>query len=213
MYVKNHFLSKERLTIVSPEESIGSALEKINNGDFMSLPVLDGDEFKGILMKEAIFRNYFEKGCLDKEKYLEETKVKDLYGQNYKSINENELIENASYLLKEFRTPFLPVFNGEENFVGILTHYAIFNAFSEIFGFEQGTRIVINMFDIPGQLAKLTEVIRKENVNIVNLAVMDAKILDVYKVVIRVDTEDIDNLLKKINNAGLKIAEVTKIDE
>lgn len=213
MYVKNHFLPKEKLTIVTLNESIGSALEKINNGNFMSLPVLDGDDFKGILMKEAIFRNYFENGCMNKDKYLKDMKVKDLYNKNYKSIDENELIENASYLLKEFRTPFLPVFDGSKNFVGILTHYAIFNAFSEIFGFEQGTRIVINMFDIPGQLAKLTEVIRKEDVNIVNLAVMDAKILDVYKVVIRVDTENVDKLIEKINSAGLKIAEVSKISE
>lgn len=213
MYVKNHLLPKERLTIVTLDESIGSALKKLNDGDFMSLPVLDGNEFKGILMKEAIFRNFFENNSMEKEEYLVEVKVKDLYNENYKSIHETELIENASYLLKEYRTPFLPVFDNNENFVGILTHFAIFKAFSEVFGFERGSRIVINLFDIPGQLAKLTEVIRKEEVNIINLAVMDAKILDVYKVIVRVDTEDIDNLVNKIDEAGFKIAEVTKLDE
>lgn len=213
MYVKNHLLPKERLTIVTLDESIGSALKKLNDGDFMSLPVLDGNEFKGILMKEAIFRNFFENNSMEKEEYLVEVKVKDLYNENYKSIHETELIENASYLLKEYRTPFLPVFDNNENFVGILTHFAIFKAFSEVFGFERGSRIVINLFDIPGQLAKLTEVIRKEEVNIINLAVMDAKILDVYKVIVRVDTEDIDTLVNKIDEAGFKIAEVTKLDE
>lgn len=213
MYVKNHFLPKEKLTIVTLDESIGSALKKLNDGDFMSLPVLAGNEFMGILMKEAIFRNFFEKNSMEKDEYLNEVKVKDLYNENYKSIHENELIENASYLLKEYRTPFLPVFDNKEIFVGILTHFAIFNAFSEVFGFERGTRIVINLFDIPGQLAKLTEIIRKEEVNIINLAVMDAKILDVYKVVVRVDAKDIDKLVDKIDDAGFKIAEVTKIDE
>ncbi len=213
MYVRNHFLPKKSLTTVSLEESIGSALIKLNDGDFMSLPVLDGEEFKGILMKEAIFRKYFDEGCMNKEDFLSNIKVKDLYNKKYKSINENELIENASYLLKEFRTPFLPVFNSEEKFVGILTHFAIFKAFAEIFGFDKGTRIVINLFDIPGQLAKLTEVIRKENVNIVNLAVMDAKVLDVYKIVVRVDTNNVGKLIEKINNAGLKIGEVIKVDE
>ncbi len=210
MYVKNHMLSKEKLTTVSLHENISSALEKINKGDFLSLPVLDGDEFKGILMKEAIYRYYFNTECMDKDKFLTGTKVEELYNDNYKSIKENELTENASYLLKEVRTPFLPVFNSENKFVGILTHTSIFNAFSEIFGLDNGTRIVVNMFDIPGQLAKLTEIIKKENINILNFAVVDAKVLDVYRVIIRVDTENVDDLIGKIDKAGFKIGEITK---
>ncbi len=46
------------------------------------------------------------------------------------------------------------------------------------------------MFDTPGQLARLTEVIRKENINIMNFAVMDAKVLGVYRVILRVDTNN-----------------------
>ena len=208
MYVRNHMLSKDRLTTVQLGESIGSALDKINQGNFLSLPVLNGARFKGIIMKEAVFRNYFETNGMDKEEYLKNTKVESLYNNNFKSIREDELTENASYLLKEWRTPFLPVFNSKDDFVGILTHSAIFNAFSEIFGLDKGTRIVVNMFDIPGQLAKLAEVIRKENANILNFAAVDAKILDVYRVIIRVDTKDIVGLVDKITRAGFKIEEM-----
>lgn len=210
MYVRNHMLAKNKLTTVDVNESIGSALGKIGKGDFLSLPVFDGTEFKGILMKEGIYRHYFETGCMDKAKFLNEVKVKDLYIDKYKSILDSELIENASYLLNEFRTPFLPVFDSNNNFVGILTHTAIFDAFSEIFGLGKGTRIMVNLFDIPGQIAKLTEVIRRENVNIMNLAVMDAKVLDVYKVVIRVDSEDVEDLVDKIEKSGFKIAGIVK---
>lgn len=210
MYVKNHMLPKDRLTTVQLRESIKSALDKINEGDFLSLPVFDGDQFKGIIMKEAIFRGYFEGNYMDKNQFLMDTTVEELYKDEYKSIKENELIENASYLLKELRTPFLPVFNSDEEFVGILTHFSIFNAFAEIFGFDKGTRIVVHMFDIPGQLARLTEVIRKENINILNFTVMDAKVLDVYRVVLRVDTEDVEGLVDKIDAAGFRVGEITK---
>lgn len=209
MFIRNHMLSKEKLTTVELEESLGSALEKINKGDFLSLPVIDGNEFKGILMKEAIYRNYFESGKSDKDEYLNNTKVKDIYNAKYESISANERIEKASYLLKEFRTPFLPVFSSNK-FVGILTHFAIFNGFSEIFGIDKGTRIVVNMFDLPGQLARLTDVIRKENVNIINFAIMDPKVLDLIQVILRVDAEDVDRLVDKIQSAGFKIGEVTK---
>lgn len=210
MYVKNHMLRRTELVTLDLEDDIKTALDKIQEGDFMSLPVLDGNEFKGYLMKEAIFRRFFEYASVDKEEFLKNTKVKDLYNTNYKSIKEDDYIENASYLLKEWRTPFLPVFDSNENFTGILTHNSIFNAFSEIFGLDKGTRIVVDMLDIPGQLARLTEVIRKERVNIINFAAVDAKVLDVYRVIIRVDTKDVIGLIEKIEKAGFKIGEISK---
>jgi len=201
-------LAKDKLVTLQINDSIGSGLDKINTGNFLSLPVFEGNDFKGILMKETIFRKYFEEGYTNKEKFLSEVKVKDLCSSEFKIINENEYIEDASYLLNETRTPFLPVINDNDKFVGILTHSSIFNAFSEIFGLQNGTRIAINVYDIPGQIAKLTEVIRKEEINIVNFAVMDAKVMDVYKVVIRVDTLEVDELIDRIEKAGFKIAEV-----
>ncbi len=202
-------LPKDELTILELEESLGSALNKINNGDFLSLPVMDGNEFKGILMKEAIYRSYMELGKSDRDEYLNNTTVKEIYNNKFESTSADERIEKASYLLKEVRTPFLPVFN-ENKFVGILTHFAIFKAFAEIFGIDNGTRIVVNMFDLPGQLARLTDVIRKENINIINFAIMDPKVLDLIQVILRVDTDDVDRLIEKIQSAGFKIGEIAK---
>ncbi len=62
-------LPKDKLTTVELKENISSALNKINKGDFLSLPVLDGDEFKGIIMKEAIYRAYFDGNYTDKEDF------------------------------------------------------------------------------------------------------------------------------------------------
>lgn len=210
MYIRNHMLEKEKLTTVELGESIGNALKKIEQGDFLSLPVMENNEFKGIIMKEAIYRQYFELGKTDKDEYLKNTTVNEIYTNRYESITADEKIETASYLLREFRTPFLAVFDSKNKFVGILTHYSIFNAFSDIFGIDKGTRIVVNMFDLPGQIARLTDVIRKENANIINLAIMDPKVLDLIQVVLRVDTDDINKLIEKIQLAGFKIGEVTK---
>ncbi len=210
MFIRNYMLPKGKLTTVELEESLSSALEKINKGNFLSLPVIEGNEFKGILMKEAIYRTYLESENCNKDEYLNNTKVREIYNSSYESISADERIEKASHLLKELRTPFLSVFDSNNNFVGILTHFAIFNAFSEIFGLDRGTRIVVNMFDLPGQLARLTDVIRKENINIINFAIMDPKVLDLIQVVLRVDTDDVDKLVDRIQSAGFKIGEVTK---
>ncbi|MDR7856440.1 CBS domain-containing protein [Tissierella sp.] len=210
MFIRNHMLPKEDLTTVELEESVGSVLEKINQGDFLSLPVIEGDKFKGFIMKEAIYRHYFESEKKDKDDYLKKTTVREIYNDNYESILDNENIEKASYLLKQLRTPFLAVFDNRSKFVGILTHNSIFSAFSEVFGINNGTRIVINMFDLPGQLARLTEVIRKEDINILNLTIVDSKVLDIIRVILRVDSDDVEELVEKIQYAGFKIGEVTK---
>lgn len=211
MYIKSYMLPKERLTTVQLDENLKSVLEKIDSENFLSLPVFDGDKFKGIIMKETIYRTYFENSKTDKDEYLNNTIVNEIYNQEYQSISGDERIEKASYLLKELRTPFLPVFNDKKIFIGILTHYAIFKAFTEVYGLDKGTRIVVNMFNLPGQIARLTEVVRKENINIMNLTTVDPEVLDLMQVVIRIDIEpeNIDRLIEKMQLAGFKIGEIT----
>lgn len=210
MYVRNNMLHKDKLTTVTLDENIGSVLTKINEGNFLSLPVVENDELKGIIMKEAIFRDYFDKGYTNKEEFLSNRKVKDLYNNKYESINEGEKIEKASYLLKKLSTPFLAVLNSEDKFVGILTHFAIFNAFSDVFGVDKGTRIVVNMLDKPGQIARLTDILRKEKANILNFAIVDPKIMGIVRIILRVDTDNLDDLIEKIQDEGFRLGESIK---
>lgn len=210
MYVRNHMLHKDKLTSVTLDENIGSVLKKINKGNFLSLPVVENDELKGIIMKEAIFRDYFDMGFTDKEDFLSNRKVKDLYNNKYESINEEEKIEKASYLLKKLSTPFLAVFNSEDKFVGILTHFAIFNAFSDVFGKDKGSRIVVNMLDKPGQIARLTDILRKERANIINLAIVDPKLMGIIRVILRVDTDNLEELIERIKDEGFRLGESIK---
>lgn len=210
MYVKNHMLKNEQLTTVDLEESIESALEKITNGDFLSLPVVSNGELKGLIMKEAIYRCYFEEDNNNKDEFLSLKKVKDIYSDYFETIEDGERIENAAYLLKKLSIPFLAVVDSNNKFKGILTHFAIFNAFSDLLGLNTGSRIVINMFDVPGQLARLTDLLKKENANIINIAIVDAKILDIVRVILRVETNDLNDLMNKIQKAGFKIGEFNK---
>lgn len=207
MYVRNHMIKLKDLVCLNPEENVKEALEKINSKDFLSLPVVSGNKILGILMKEAIYRKYFEEDFTDKEDFLNNCKVRDIYNKDLKIINENEPIEKASYLLNSRRTPFLSVIDDKGDFVGILTHSAIFKAFSEIFGLEMGQRLVIHMFDIPGQLARLTDILKKENINIMNLTLLDTKVMGIIKVVLRVDTDNIEELVSKLEREGFKIGE------
>lgn len=207
MYVRNHVLHKDRLTTVSLNESLDSALNKITEGKFLSLPVVDNGEFKGIILKETIYRNYFDNDYDNKNEYLKNTKVRDIYLDEYRTINKNERIEKASYLLKELSIPFLPVLDSNGDFEGILTHKAIFNAFSEVYGLEEGHRIVINLVDVPGQLARLTDFLKNKKVNIMNLAIVDPKIMGVVRVILRINYDNVDKLIEELKEDGFKVVE------
>lgn len=210
MFVRNYMLPVERLTTVSLDESLKDALIKLKDGDFMSIPVVDNGVFQGILMKEAIYRVFFEGEYGNTDKYLEDTKVKSIYREANNHISDSDRIDKASYVLKELRTPFLPVFNIHDEFVGILTHFAIFSAYTEIFGMNKGSRIVVNTTDMPGQMAKLTELLRKEGADILNFAMVDPKIMGVRRVALRVETDHFEDLIKKIEKAGFKVGEIEK---
>lgn len=202
-------LKKEKLTSLSTNETLKSALQKLREGDFLSLPVFENDKFMGVLFKETIYRKYFEGECVSKEAFLNDSIVSDIMKVECDSILATEPIENAAYVLQELKTPFLVVKNDTGKFVGILTHKAIFNAYSNILGLNSGHRIVLNMFDLPGQLAKLTGVIRDNGGNITNLALEDAKVMNVQKVVIKVKSNNIEKLLSEIKENGFKVADFT----
>ena len=61
MYVKNHILEKSQLTLINAEDSIKTAMEKLDKQNFMSLPVVEGDKFVGYLMRADIFEAYYNK--------------------------------------------------------------------------------------------------------------------------------------------------------
>lgn len=208
MLVKDHMLAKEKLTTVFLGETIEDALKKMAHGNFLSLPVLnDKGDLSGLIMKENIYRGYVEEGYKNFQDFITGKYVSDIYTNKIHIIYELEEIENASHLLSELKIPFLAVLNNEDKFVGILTHSAIFNTFSEYLGINKGaSKIVIEMEDIPGELAKLTKLVTDENINIVNIAMIDSSLKNKVKIILKLDTKDISNLTKKIEVAGFSIS-------
>jgi len=66
MLIKSLLIPREELLTVGPEDVLKTALDKINSRNFLSIPVVDGRKFKGVISKERIFARYFEVGG-DKE--------------------------------------------------------------------------------------------------------------------------------------------------
>jgi acetoin utilization protein AcuB len=206
MLVRALMLEKEQLVIAGPEETLESALRKIEDNNFLSIPVVDGKTFLGVISKERIFEEYFKGDFDNKQEFLRNSKVRDVYRNIIPRVNSNDLIERASRVLETFGIPFVAAVNERDEFEGIVTHYAIFHSFGEVFGLNEGHRIAVTAYDVPGQLAKLTDTITRCGGDIISFAIIDPKVrLDVKEIVVRVRIMDLDRLIERIKDAGFKL--------
>lgn len=205
MLIRALMLPKEELISVTPDDSLLCALQKINEKNFLSIPVVEGKKFVGVISKANIYEEYFEIGG-DKKKYLEETRVRALIKTDIPVLNEKEEIEKAAHTLEIYGVPFLAVVDEWNTFLGIITHYALFREFSEILGINRGQRISVFVNDIPGQVAKISDIITKHRSDIISFVVIDPKAMtEIKEISIRVRTDNFVQLVDDIRAAGYRV--------
>ena len=207
MNVNNLMVSKGELVAVTREDNMETALNLIEKNDFLSIPIVEKNKFHGAISKEMIFEFYYKTSReLGKIISLSDYRVKEAMNVEIPKINYKDLVENAVDLLYLNKTDFVAVLDESDEFRGILTHKAIFKEFTELFGLNKGNRISVTAYDIPGQILKLTRIISENKGDIISCVVEDPKSrLGVKEVVLRISTDDFDNIVEKIEHAGFKL--------
>lgn len=203
MFVKNHILEKNKLTLISVNDTLKEALEKLDEGNFLSLPVVEDEKFVGYIMRSDIYETYFDNE-VSKDEFLSR-EASSLMKTDIKSLDPDDGIDKASYAIEKLNIPFLPVINVDGVFLGILTHAAIFKAFSDLFHLGKGKQLIVYIFNIPGQLSRLLNVFRKEDINVASMVVMDAKVMGILKVLVRLETDNLQEIMEKVEKEGFKI--------
>jgi acetoin utilization protein AcuB len=206
MFVKSLMMGKESIITVTPKDSIRKALEIIKKENLLSVPVVYEGKFYGSVSKDKIYEFYYEE-CAGKECSLEDFIVEKVMKTDVPVISPMSQVEEAANFLVANRTPFIAVIDREDNFQGILTHKAIFTAFTDILGLNKGKRLSVIAYDIKGQIQKLSKIISDYGGDIISFAVIDPKIkTDVKEIVIRVRANDFDNIVEKVKEAGFRIS-------
>ncbi len=205
MFVKNLMLPREQLITISPKETIKRALEIIEENNFLSIPVAEDEVFYGSISKDRIYAFYYEKS-LDKECLLSDFVVENVMRTDVPSIHPLEQMEKAAHYLEVKNIAFVAVVDEYNKFKGIVTHHAIFHEFTELFGLNKGRRLAVIAYDIQGQISKLSKIITENNGDIISFVVVDPKsVTEVKEIVVRVRTENFQEILEKVKEAGFKI--------
>ncbi|RCX17196.1 acetoin utilization protein AcuB [Anaerobacterium chartisolvens] len=211
MYVKNRMTSNPYT--VSPDSTIAEALELMRRNKVRRLPVIKAGRLAGIVTEREMLEvspskattlSIFEMNYL-----LSKTKVSSVMTKDVITVDPDTLLEEAARIMRENTISSLPVMEGQE-LVGIITETDIFDAFIEMMGLrDTGTRISLEVEDAPGILAKVTQVIKEFGVNITHIAIYGGE-GGIREVVIRVNTLNVDEMLKALEGHGYRVASVLK---
>ena len=205
MFVNNLMLSKDKLITVTPKITIGKALQIMDENNFLSIPVVEDNKFYGSISKERIYTYYYEK-CVDKKCLLSDFVVENVMRTDVPVINPMQEVEEAAHFLETRSVSFVAVVDNYGEFKGIVTHHAIFHQFTELFGLNKGKRLAVIAYDIQGQVSKLTKIITENKGDIISLVIVDPKsVTDVKEIVLRLDTDNYDDIVSKVKTAGFKV--------
>jgi len=198
---------------IHPDMTITEARSLMEKKKIGHLPVLSKDnELIGIMTKEDLNRasptvatslDVFEISYL-----LSKIKVKDVMEKKVRTVEENEVVEEAARIMADNSIGCLPVMRGKL-LVGIITDTDIFNVFINAFGARRpGLRVTLSIDEKPGQLARLSQAITDKNGNVASFVTSDwednsSRCLATLKVA-GISREDMEAILKGFDDMSIE---------
>jgi len=213
MYVRNHMIPASKVITLTENHTLKDALELMSLHGHDALPVLRGTQVVGVISKQHIYKTFFLNDFPSKSDYLEGTNVSEQMKTDYRTVNPNDLLEYALQTMAKMKMQFLCIIDSKGNLVGLLTKQQLLGTLGNSLGLgKRGIRLEIVLDDIEGRLATLTKLISKAKVNIISIIMVDPSIMDLRKIVLRLDTRDKDSIVAIIEKAGFKVLDANVQD-
>lgn len=209
MSVKD-FMTKE-LIVVDPQTKIFDAVDLMKKYEIHRLPVIENNHLIGLITEgtiqaampsQATSLSVFEINYL-----LNKATVKDVMIRDVQTIAENDLLEDAIYLMRKQNIGVLLVVDMRGNLVGIITNNDIFDAFLKITGYtDGGTRIQLRIEkDHRGVLAKVCQVLSSNGYNIATVVVNHNETETIIE--FQVSTQEVKELKEFLEAEGYTVLE------
>lgn len=152
--------------LISPNWSASEAERLMSENRIRHLPVVeDGKRLIGLITRQRLSMKPELLGSLNVweiSRYLSDLKVRQIMikRKSIVTVDEDRSVERAASLMSENRIGCLPVVDGDDAVIGVVTEIDISRAFQEMLGLPvDGLRITVRMPDRPGEFAKLTRAI------------------------------------------------------
>lgn len=206
MFVRAIMTPEEKLIRISSDQKLKEALDVIKSQGFLSLPVVDGDQFLGYISKMYIYERFIESGEKDFDEFLEKYPVRELAYMNMEPLLDSTLVEDAAEAFFKNKVMFIPVVDRQNRFQGIVTQKALFEVVLKVFGLEDA-KITIFSQDFVGSLANILDIIQRQGSNVTNIAKYDVGVMGTQEISLRVEGGNPEALVEKLKDKGIKVRE------
>jgi acetoin utilization protein AcuB len=198
---------------VHPDLSIQDALALMRNENIRRLPIVNQ---RGGLIGIVSDRDLLHASPSDATSLsvwelnylLSKITVEQIMTRKVHSVTPNTPVEDAARLMADNKIGGLPVLDDAE-LVGIITETDLFKLFLELLGArDAGVRFTVLVPDVPGELAKLTSIIRDLGGNIVAMVQAMGESSESREVTLKVVGVEEQKLSNAIQPEVLKIIDI-----
>ena len=211
MRVKAIMMPFSKLACISVENTVEEAMKIIDEQGLLSLPVVDGQQFVGVLSKQFLFEEFFRNYTGTREEFAQR-KVMEFMKTRIETIGENTRIEEAAAMFITSKVRFIPITNEQNKLLGIVTQQAVFKEYQKIFGNKHNS-MAIYTYDIRGVLGKICELIAKEGGDICNMMVIPTDVMDLAEIFLRVVAPDFVRVVRALERHGYDVRDVKYNDQ
>lgn len=206
MRVNAFMLPFEQLSCIHVSDTIEAAIACINENELLSLPVVDGQNFVGVLSKQFVFEAYFQDGNCKKEDFLKK-EVREFIKTKIDTIPLDMRIEEAAAMFITSKVRFIPITDEHNRLLGIVTQQAVFKQYQKMFGHAHNS-LVVYSYDSRGAMAKMCEAIAKAGGDIRNMMVTHTDVMNLVEIFLRIDAEDFDKVVKALTKQKFDVRDI-----
>lgn len=208
-------LVKDRMTsdpvTVSPDDTLGHALELSRSRRIRHLPVVTGNRRLCGILSDRDIRSAMPSllAAADEQRasFLSGTPVATVMSRDVVTVLPHEPIESAARLMHRHRIGALPVVDHQGRLHGIVTETDILHTFVEILGGAQpSSRIEVALADEPGELARVMQILGGQlGINIISAVVPSFRNQDRTAAILHVGTINPQAAIKALESAGFTV--------
>lgn len=205
MLIRSILIAKEKLNTLPSDSTVQAALDLIESKGFLSVPVVDGDNYIGLISKENLYEAFIQSKSCDFAAFCQKS-ITDYVEHPVDPVQDTLFIEEAADIFFRQHVRFLPVVSPNQAFLGIVTQKSLFAVITKVYGLLDA-KIVIHSDDFIGSLSKIFAIIEKSDVNVSNIAQFDTEVMGIQEISIRVVGPDLNRLVDRLKEKGIKVKE------
>ena len=189
-------LINEDILALSSEDNIGEAINRMNEYKVSDFPVVDGDQFIGVISEKDI----------DNLENHDLVLQKDFLHFDNHYVNENQYIFDVLKMASYQKLTIIPVVDNEGRYVGCITQSDIIRFFSESMSVDYpGGVFVLELSINDYSLTEIANIVETNDAKVLSAHIVSNVNSTKIEVIIKVSKIDLGSILQTLERYGYKV--------